>query len=99
MSLQGQSERRSSTTENLEHIDVVLIDRARTSIDMAAYVLTDWAMIQALIRAANRGAAMRVYPDSGQIWRARSQAAFSRLEGDAWRPNQGRAVLRPANAL
>jgi hypothetical protein len=28
--------------ENLEHIDVVLIDRAKHEIDMAAYVLTDW---------------------------------------------------------
>ena len=28
--------------ENLEHVDVALIDRARHEIDMAAYVLTDW---------------------------------------------------------
>ena len=33
-------------TENLEHIDVALIDHAETSIDMAAYVLTDWAVIR-----------------------------------------------------
>jgi hypothetical protein len=29
--------------ENLEHVDVALIDRAEREIDMAAYVLTDWA--------------------------------------------------------
>jgi hypothetical protein len=29
--------------ENLEHIDVALIDSAEREIDMAAYVLTDWA--------------------------------------------------------
>ena len=31
----------------LEHIDVALIDRARHEIDMAAYVLTDWPILQA----------------------------------------------------
>jgi phosphatidylserine/phosphatidylglycerophosphate/cardiolipin synthase-like enzyme len=53
--------------ENLEHIDVGLIDRAKASIDMAAYVLTDWAVIQALVRAADRGVAVRVYLDGGQF--------------------------------
>jgi hypothetical protein len=37
--------------ENLEHIDVALIDRAEHEIDMAAYVLTDWPVMQALTRA------------------------------------------------
>jgi phosphatidylserine/phosphatidylglycerophosphate/cardiolipin synthase-like enzyme len=41
--------------ENLEHIDVALIDTARREIDLAAYVLTDWPVIQALTRAADRG--------------------------------------------
>ena len=40
--------------ENLEHVDVALIDRAEHEIDMAAYVLTDWPIIQALTRAARR---------------------------------------------
>jgi phosphatidylserine/phosphatidylglycerophosphate/cardiolipin synthase-like enzyme len=48
--------------ENLERIDVALIDQARTSIDMAAYVLTDWAIIQALTRAADRGVAVAAMP-------------------------------------
>ena len=34
---------------------------------MAAYVLTDWAVIQALVRAADRGVAIRVYLDGGQF--------------------------------
>jgi len=42
-------------TENLEHIDVELIDTAKREIDFAAYVLTDWPVMQALTRAANRG--------------------------------------------
>jgi hypothetical protein len=33
--------------ENLEHVDVALIDRAEHEIDMAAYVLTDWPILQA----------------------------------------------------
>ena len=33
--------------ENLEHINVALIDRAEHEIDMAAYVLTDWPVMQA----------------------------------------------------
>ena len=43
--------------ENLEHVDVALIDRAEHEIDMAAYVLTDWPVMQALTRAADRGVA------------------------------------------
>jgi phosphatidylserine/phosphatidylglycerophosphate/cardiolipin synthase-like enzyme len=34
---------------------------------MAAYVLTDFAVIQALTRAADRGVAIRVYLDDGQF--------------------------------
>ena len=34
--------------ENLEHIDVDLIDRAQHEIDMAAFVLTDWPLTEAV---------------------------------------------------
>jgi phosphatidylserine/phosphatidylglycerophosphate/cardiolipin synthase-like enzyme len=44
-----------------------LIDQAKTSIDMAAYVLTDFPVIQALTRAADRGVVIRVYLDGGQF--------------------------------
>ncbi|WPP04513.1 phospholipase D-like domain-containing protein [Methylocella tundrae] len=53
--------------ENLERIDVALIDQAKTSVDMAAYVLTDWPVMQALSRAARRGVKVRLYLDSGRI--------------------------------
>jgi phosphatidylserine/phosphatidylglycerophosphate/cardiolipin synthase-like enzyme len=53
--------------ENLEHIDVALIDRAKHEIDMAAYVLTDWAVMQALTRAADRGVKVRIYLDGTQL--------------------------------
>ena len=53
--------------ENLEHVDVALIDRAEREIDMAAYVLTDWPVMQALTRAADRGVAIRIYLDGTQL--------------------------------
>jgi phosphatidylserine/phosphatidylglycerophosphate/cardiolipin synthase-like enzyme len=56
-----------ATIENLEHVDVALIDRAEHEIDMAAYVLTDWPVMQALTRAADRGVAIRIYLDGTQL--------------------------------
>jgi phosphatidylserine/phosphatidylglycerophosphate/cardiolipin synthase-like enzyme len=53
--------------ENLEHIDVELIDSAKREIDFAAYVLTDWPVMQALIRAADRGVKVRIYLDGAQL--------------------------------
>ncbi|WP_036262170.1 phospholipase D-like domain-containing protein [Methylocapsa aurea] len=53
--------------ENLEKIDVALIDGARREIDLAAYVLTDWPVILALTRAANRGVKLRLYLDGAQL--------------------------------
>jgi phosphatidylserine/phosphatidylglycerophosphate/cardiolipin synthase-like enzyme len=50
-------------TENLEPIDVALLDNAGVSIDMAAYVLTDDSVIEALGDAADRGVAVRLYLD------------------------------------
>jgi phosphatidylserine/phosphatidylglycerophosphate/cardiolipin synthase-like enzyme len=53
--------------ENLEHIDVALIDAAKREIDLAAYVLTDWPVMQALTRAADRGVKVRIYLDGTQL--------------------------------
>jgi phosphatidylserine/phosphatidylglycerophosphate/cardiolipin synthase-like enzyme len=53
--------------ENLERVDVALIDGAKHEIDMAAYVLTDWPVIQALTRAADRGVKVRIYLDGTQL--------------------------------
>lgn len=47
----------------VEAIDARLIANARRSIDMAAYVLTDRALLSALGRAAMRGVKVRVYLD------------------------------------
>lgn len=38
-------------------------DRAEHEIDMAAYELRDWTIIQALTRAADRGIKVRIYLD------------------------------------
>jgi phosphatidylserine/phosphatidylglycerophosphate/cardiolipin synthase-like enzyme len=53
--------------ENLEHIDVEVIDGAKREIDTAAYVLTDWPIMQALTRAADRGVKVRIYLDGTQL--------------------------------
>ncbi len=66
-------------SENLELIDVALIDQARTSIDMAAYVLTDWPVMEALSRAAARGVKIRLYLDSGRIGEREPTAPFGAL--------------------
>lgn len=52
--------------ENLEPIDVALIDQAAATIDMAAYVLTDVPVIEALTDAAGRGVKVRVYRWRGE---------------------------------
>ncbi len=54
-----------SPGENLEKIDVELLGLARKSIDIAAYVLTDVPVIEALANAAQRGVAVRLYRDAG----------------------------------
>jgi phosphatidylserine/phosphatidylglycerophosphate/cardiolipin synthase-like enzyme len=53
--------------ENLEHVDVALIDSAKREIDLAAYVLTDWPVMQALTRAADCGVHIRIYLDGTQL--------------------------------
>lgn len=55
-----------SPTENLERLDVALLRAARAKIDLAAYVLTDWPIIDALIDARRRGVVVRVVLDPGQ---------------------------------
>jgi phosphatidylserine/phosphatidylglycerophosphate/cardiolipin synthase-like enzyme len=60
-----------------------LIDRAEHEIDMAAYVLTDWPVMQALTRAADRGVKVGIYLDGTQ------------LAGPARRSNAARAIAGP----
>lgn len=57
--------------QDFEAIDARLIAGARESIDMAAYVLTDRALISSLGRAAMRGVHVRIYLDGEENGRAR----------------------------
>ncbi len=68
-----------SPTENLEHVDVGLIDRAERDIDMAAYVLTDWPIIEALTHAADRGVKVRIYLDGAQLAEREPAKVFNDL--------------------
>ncbi|TBW32602.1 phosphatidylserine synthase [Siculibacillus lacustris] len=52
--------------ENLERVDVGLLDEAGDTIDMAAYILTDRPVIDALIAAKARGVVIRVVLDPTQ---------------------------------
>lgn len=52
--------------ENLERVDGALIGSAKRSIDMAAYVLTDWPVIDELVAAHRRGIAVRIVLDPSQ---------------------------------
>jgi phosphatidylserine/phosphatidylglycerophosphate/cardiolipin synthase-like enzyme len=52
--------------EDLESVDVDVIDNAERSIDMAAYVLSDPFVIEALRDAADRGVTIRLYLDKSQ---------------------------------
>jgi phosphatidylserine/phosphatidylglycerophosphate/cardiolipin synthase-like enzyme len=65
--------------ESLEHVDVALIDSAQHEIDFAAYVLTDWPVIQALTRAADRGVKVRIYLDAGRLRETDGSKAFQEL--------------------
>jgi phosphatidylserine/phosphatidylglycerophosphate/cardiolipin synthase-like enzyme len=68
--------------QNLEHIDVALIDGARKEIDFAAYILTDWPVMQALSRAARRGVKVRIYVDSLRQGGSESSPPFRALLSD-----------------
>jgi len=69
-------------TENLERIDVALIDQAHNRIDFAAYVLTDWPVMEALARAADRGVRVRIYMDSGRLGERNPTPPFVDLVAD-----------------
>lgn len=82
--------------ENLERIDVALIDGARQSIDMAAYVLTNWPVMQALARASRRGVKVRIYLDNGMIGQRTPSPPFLALLDD---PSIEIGVKRPGAPL
>ena len=49
--------------ENLERVDVALLQSARSKIDLTAFSLTDWPVIDALVDAHRRGVVVRVVLD------------------------------------
>jgi phosphatidylserine/phosphatidylglycerophosphate/cardiolipin synthase-like enzyme len=53
--------------DDLEAIDIALLSRARRAVDIAAYVLTDIPVIDALGDAAGRGARVRLYRDGRAV--------------------------------
>jgi phosphatidylserine/phosphatidylglycerophosphate/cardiolipin synthase-like enzyme len=65
--------------EKLEQADVALFDRAEHDIDIAAYVLTDWPVMRALIRAAGRGVGVRIYMDGRRIGEREPTPLFRKL--------------------
>jgi phosphatidylserine/phosphatidylglycerophosphate/cardiolipin synthase-like enzyme len=70
--------------------------RAEHSIDMAAYILTDWPVMQALARAAGRGVKVRVYLDGAELSKDEEQAPFSELAatpGDEMRVKRDSALM------
>jgi phosphatidylserine/phosphatidylglycerophosphate/cardiolipin synthase-like enzyme len=62
-----QAEIHYAPRENLETVDVQEIGRAELSIDMAAYVLSDPQIIEALTDAAERDVVIRLYLDKSQF--------------------------------
>jgi phosphatidylserine/phosphatidylglycerophosphate/cardiolipin synthase-like enzyme len=62
----GPIEIRYSPTTDLERLDLVLLRSATRSIDIAAYLVTDAAIIEALASAAERGVRVRLYLDGEQ---------------------------------
>jgi hypothetical protein len=68
-----------ASLENLEHADVALIGQAEHNIDIAAYVLTDWPVMRALIRAAERGVKVRLYMDGRRIGEREPTPLFREL--------------------
>ena len=51
-------------------IDARVLGKARKTIDIAAYVLTSWLVINAIASAAKHGAAVRLYVDGSQAGNA-----------------------------
>jgi hypothetical protein len=63
----SQPEIHYAPRENLESVDAQEIGRAQLSIDIAAYVLSDARIIEALTDAAERDVLIRLYLDKSQF--------------------------------
>jgi len=97
LSSSAPAEAHYAPDENLEPIDVALIDEASETIDMAAYVLTDVPIIEALTDAAARGVKIRLfrfpssYAEDGRIGEA--LAALTRAPGVTERFKKGADLM------
>ncbi|MDP2357680.1 MAG: phospholipase D-like domain-containing protein [Beijerinckiaceae bacterium] len=83
--------------DNLQQVDTDMIARARVSIDMAAYVLTNGAVTDALMAAARRGVRVRLYLDPDQPPQAGRAAerlmALARTPGISVRVKRGDHIM------
>lgn len=83
--------------DNLQQVDTDMISRARESIDMAAYVLTNGAVTDALTAAAKRGVRVRLYLDPDQPPQAGRAGerlmALARTPGIAVRVKRGDHIM------
>jgi phosphatidylserine/phosphatidylglycerophosphate/cardiolipin synthase-like enzyme len=70
-----------SPGEDLEKIDAALIREAAQQIDMAAYVLTDRAVIEALREASARGVKVRIWRDASEAARLNEFDVEAQLGG------------------
>jgi phosphatidylserine/phosphatidylglycerophosphate/cardiolipin synthase-like enzyme len=78
--------------EDLERIDVALIREAATQIDMAAYVLTDSAVIEALRDASACGVKVLIWRDASEAARLSEFDVEAQLGG----PVQGLEIRSSA---
>lgn len=62
----GPIETHYAPIENLERVDTALIASARSKIELTAFSLTDWPIIDALINAHRRGVKVRIVLDPTQ---------------------------------
>jgi len=69
------SENHYAPAQDLERLDVQEIDRARHTIDIAMYAFTDRYIADAVLRAAHRGVAIRLYRDREQYHEEQRHAA------------------------
>jgi phosphatidylserine/phosphatidylglycerophosphate/cardiolipin synthase-like enzyme len=77
----GVAEIHYSPSKDLERIDVALIGEAARQIDMAAYVLTDRAVVEALRQAAARGVKVRIWRDASMAERVGDVDVEAQLGG------------------
>ena len=75
--------------ENLEHVDLAVLGKAQASIDFAAFILTDHAIVDALKDARRRGVKVRIVLDGSQA------SAFERLAemGDVVRVKDSKPIM------